>query len=285
MEELEYTTSMELIYERPHTVILNGFDRSGSSAISKVLATHPEIELFMQPFNSGPVRKKMNVIWDEATATAVDVEFFRGLERGEIIPSYIKSHWFEKHSTAQAFVPGKIHIIKTTINHLLIDWTQRNFPGIDHWVIWRNPMDILASMVRNDVIDAWYGEALTELTPTIHGQQALDQRFGQFISRVDHPHSRAALIISVRTWCLFSMANPLRVIDYESFRKDNHAGLLPFLDYYSLSSEITSNRNDLNISGQRFELEKDHRRMVDPNELDLIQEIFLLIEAFRPISQ
>jgi hypothetical protein len=274
-------TFIDLVSKRPHTIILNGFDRSGSSAISRVLSTHPDIELFMQPFNSGPVRKKMNTIWDDSVATDEDREFFRGLEKGHVFASYIRSHWFKSYSTTQEFIPGKLHVIKTTINHLLIDWTQRNFPAIDHWLIWREPMDILASIVRNNVIDGWYGEALEELTPTIASDVDLSRLFDKFIPQVGHPHAKAALIIAVRTWYLFSKADPFRVIDYAAFKKDNILGLTPFLSNYGLTLELQSTSKDLNLTGGSYRQDKEHSHLIDRGQIALIQEIFSNLDSLR----
>ena len=45
---------------KPNNLILNGFDRCGSTAMARTLARHPEVEVLMQPFNSGSIRSKLS---------------------------------------------------------------------------------------------------------------------------------------------------------------------------------------------------------------------------------
>ena len=59
-----------------NNLILNGFDRCGSSAIARVLSKHPDIELIFQPFNSGNIRRIMYQIMSEQNAKEEDYRFF-----------------------------------------------------------------------------------------------------------------------------------------------------------------------------------------------------------------
>ena len=130
-------------------LIINGFDRSGTSAITRLLATHPKVELIMQPFNSGFIRKKMYSILEETDECRPEHVFFKALKNNEIKNELIDSYWHYEHSTTQHFKDGQLHIIKTTINHFTQKWMNENYPEIDVWGIWRDPKDIVDSIIRN----------------------------------------------------------------------------------------------------------------------------------------
>lgn len=131
--------------------ILNGYDRSGTSAISRILAKHPDIELIFRPFNSGPVRKKMYSIWDKSTPTEIDNSFFKKLEEGILDADYFVSGWHEKFSTVEnSFKENKLHVIITNINHFTVEWVSKYYPKIEQWAIWRDPIMILNSCVKNE---------------------------------------------------------------------------------------------------------------------------------------
>lgn len=266
----------------PHSVILNGFDRSGSSAISQSLARLAKVELFMQPFNSGPVRQKMYEIWDGKVADDADVNFFKGLEKGVLHKEYIKSHWFHKHSSVQEFHPNKLHLIKTTINHFLIDWAQSEFPLIDQWAIWRNPMDILTSLIRNDFIGQWYTDGVSSITPAVEGHALLREHYYRFIGQLNHLHLQAAFLIAVRSHYLFSYVQKDKVIVYEKFKKDNAQGLRHFVDYYGLEPNLSHDTTDKNIIGKSYNAEIEYDELFDAGHNELIRAIFApLIDLFE----
>jgi len=268
--------SITLSSNRPHIIILNGFDRSGGSAISRSLAQHPEVELFMQPFNSGPVRRKMYQIWNDDVATDEDVKFFEGLEKAEILRDYIKSHWFEKYSTTQSFIPGRVHLIKTTLNHFLIDWCQVRFPGIDQWAIWRNPWEILISLIRNEFIGEWYVTALEELSPVVRTTSLLAP-FRKFLGGLDNPHAQAAYLIAVRSYFLFNYVKNDRVIFYEDFYDNPSNGLSGFLNAYNLVPLEIEAGKDLNIAGTFSPDNRKAIELVDLESIELISSIFAVL--------
>lgn len=269
-------TFIVLNSKRPHTIILNGFDRSGSSAISRTLAQHPDIELFMQPFNSGPVRKKMYQIWDDSIATEADIQFFKGLEQGLMHRDYIQSHWFEKYSSVKEFVPGHIHIVKTTLNHFLVDWCQSRFPEIHQWAIWRDPWDILASLVRNDFIGEWYEDAVVQVIKVVTEQDSLSP-FRQFLNSLKHPHVQAAFLIGVRSFELFSHVLVDRVIFYDEFKNEPSPSLMRFLKTYDLAVFNMDAEGDMNVIGAFRSNQKPVSELIEKGNLTLISSIFAVL--------
>lgn len=234
--------------------ILNGFDRCGSSAISRTIATHPDIEIIMQPFNSGSIRHNLYQVINDKNATQQDYDFFRKLEKGILDRSYIKSEWFEKHSSTLEFLEGKVHLIKTTQNHFTIAWVRNNFPLIENWGIWRDPFDILASLIRNDFHILWYAGAISELIETVLNNELLGAKFGKHTVHLNTPVREMAFIVAVRSWFYFYHIEPAKVICYADFVKDHNKALKPILDYFHLTfydfggASVT----DLNIIGRNY---------------------------------
>ncbi len=141
--------------------ICTGYDRSGTSLISKLLSKHPEINLLFQPFNSTEI---VETNWDICATSHVapDTELFVArLLNGYIDTGYIKSHWFYKHSTSYEVDLDRINLIKDTNCHFKLEWLKSKFPDIGFWGTWRDPLAIMCSLVRNDFHKTWYG-SLTE---------------------------------------------------------------------------------------------------------------------------
>lgn len=256
--------------------ILNGFDRSGTSAIARTLACHPDMELIMQPFNSGSIRQKLHHIIDDQNATDADYEFFSALERGELLTSYINSHWHDKYSTVRELTPGKIHIIKTTQNHLAVEWAQRHFPDLEHWGIWREPMAILASLVRNGFHITWYSNTYPTLLETVMNNTSLRHIYYPLSKKIDNPVREMAYIISVRTWFYFSNISKDKVLHYNAFTEDSNEELSKVLDYFSLSPHDFSAafRRDLNIVGKQYKPDKSHHDAIPSEDYPTCREIF-----------
>jgi len=271
-------TSMKSRSE-PSAVIINGFDRSGTSAIVRTLAQHPEIEIFMQPFNSGPIRRRMNEIWDERVADAADIRFFRGLEARRIERDYIASHWFERDSTTTTFLPGRLHVIKTTINHLAVRWIRDAFPALDQWAIWREPIDILASLIRNGFDEAWYAGAFEELVPTVRADPWLEARFARLIEAAAHPHARTAFVIATRNAFLMRHTEPDRILRFEDFVRLGPGSLKVFSERYGLAPCEFVAAGDLNIIGKAHEPGASHVGAIDPAARDAVEAIFAPLKA------
>lgn len=264
----------------PNNFILNGFDRSGTSAVSRVLATHPEMELIMQPFNSGSIRKKLYEIIDDSNATREDYEFFSGLEKGVLIDSYIRSHWHHEYSTTKAFSPGKVHVIKTTQNHFAVKWAHKHFPQLPHWGVWREPMDILASLVRNSFHLKWYRDAFPALVNTVLNDSVLRDNFYGLIGKIDNPVREMAFIISVKTWFYFKHISPRNIIYYESFVENANKELGKILESFSLSKydfSLEANR-DLNIIGKSYARGESHKDVISEQDQLVCRQIFSPLE-------
>ena len=251
------------------TVILNGFDRSGSSAISRLLNLSDDVELLMQPFNSGIIRKKMYAPFNEPNTNDAYL-FLEGLKNGEIKNDLVKSHWHFKHSSTLKFKEGKLHIIKTTINHFTQKWTKDNFPEIDVWGIWRNPLDILKSLVYNEFNTEWYNDALEQIKPSVYEVKILNG-FEKYLDKLDSDVKTTAFLIAVRTYYFLYYLDEDKLLDYEQFKADANY-LNKFNDYYNLSETdyAENSKKDLNILGKR----RSNKYNLDIDDENFAKEIF-----------
>ena len=260
-------------------IILNGFDRCGSSAISRTLSAHSDIELIMQPFNSGFIRKSMYQAIEKSQYISDAQSFFNMLEINELDNKNIHSHWHKNHSTTQEFIPGKLHLVKTTINHFAQRWINQNYKNIDVWGIWRDPFSIINSIKNNDFHDVWYSDALEKLRPTVLEEENLDSKFGAFFKESLSSDQELALIFAVRSYFFFDYLPSDKLIIYESFKDDANEALKPFSDLYELQN-INFNsfsKLDLNLIGKPFnpseknELSQEIKASISPILSPLIE--------------
>ena len=261
----------------PNNFILNGIDRCGSSAISRILSRHPEIELVFQPFNSGPIRKIMYQIMDDDNTSEADHAFFKGLINNRLESGYIVSEWHRKYSTVQALKSDRIHVIKTTLNHFTIKWVQRYYPELELWGVWRDPLEILASIERNDFFDEWYKDALLEITPTVQMNLELRNRFGRFLNRIRNKCQATAFLIAARSYYYFLHLDGDKVLIYDYFKKDPNRELNRVCNYFDLDSfDFREHADqDLNVSGRQYQKNVQHAEtMVTGENLVFAEAIF-----------
>lgn len=194
--------------------------------VARVLAKHPAVELIFQPFNSTNVRRRMYQVWDDGVALPEDAAFLQGLAENRLDEGYIVSHWHARHSTVRAFVPGHLHVVKTTLNHLTARWMARRFPGLAMWALWRDPLAILSSVLRNGFFQEWYGDAAVDaLSETAAAHPA---EFGAYAELRPDPGSDAqktAYLIGARSYFLFRHVAPEHVVRYERVLADPNAEL------------------------------------------------------------
>jgi hypothetical protein len=258
--------------------IINGFDRSGSSAISQTLASHHDVELIMQPFNSGFIRRKLYQIFDETNKDSEAFQFFEGLRNNQIKERFIQSQWYYKFSSTKQYIPNKLHLIKTTINHFAQKWMKENFPDIDVWGIWREPRDIVSSIIRNGFYGKWYPEGVREIIPTVLKEPELKKNYQSFINELDNEIKNTSFLLAVRTHFFLKYLDKDKLIVYENFQ-DNPNYLWKFTRFYGLPDKdfTEAAKGDLNITGKKLK----HNDKNFFNELD----IEFMNRIFEPIKQ
>lgn len=235
-------------------VIVNGFDRSGTSAISKCLSSHVDLELIMHPFNSGSIREKMYLILSNHNTSVEDRSFFNKLKNNDLDQSYIKSGWHKKHSSTDTHIPGKIHLVKTTLNHLAQKWMVEEHSELDVWGIWRDPFDNMNSILSNGFHTNWYKDALLQLAPTVENSELLKPLFIDFFKTGLNDFQKLALQFSIRTYFFLYYLESSKLIDYERFKASPTAEVSKFFKYYGLDTIDVQDyaAKDLNIIGSRL---------------------------------
>lgn len=255
-------------------VIVNGFDRSGSSAITRTLSAHPNIELVMQPFNSGFIREAMYEPLEQTEMKSKAYDFFSCLRENRIPSDLINSQWHEKHSTTLVYQPGKLHVVKTTINHFAQRWMAEYFPDIDVWGIWRAPEEIVHSLMANGFHQKWYGDALEKIIPTVEREQELSRNYLEFVPFLDSPVRRTAFLVATRSHFFFNLLKPNRVMHYKSFSRSANY-LNEFTDHYGLQWMDFSQaaQFDLNIVGG-WEKKKSAGDIFNRSDIAFMNDVF-----------
>jgi len=263
---------------------LNAFDRSGSSAILNCLRVLPNFQVLMQPFNSSGVRRKMYTIWNEDTPDPEDKKCFRDLSSFRMPSEYFVSVWHRDFSSTKEFVPQHHHVLKTTINHFLIPWTMQNFPSIKQYAIWRDPLDILGSVIRNNAFKLWYQDALREITATVRKNNFLSEEFASFIPELTSDQRISAFLIAVRNSFMFHHIDSKNVINYELFRSDPTAGLRDFVADISGTTFDFSQiaKSDLNLWGAAYVTNKCYRDLICKESRNFADRVFAVLYRYRP---
>ncbi len=221
-----------------NVALLTGFDRSGTSAISKAIATHPQVELLWRVFNSGSIRRKMNVLLTDESASDEDRHFFSELEHGRLYTDYIETvyHW-KTSTTTEGLVEGRLHVLITNINHLAVPWSMAKYPKIGHWGIWRDPYHILQSCVENKFLEDWYEGAVLELAELVTSHPFLKERFAWALSTLDSVTRKTAFILAVRNYVLFNAVGAENLLDYDLFCETPDRALFPLLNRYGIAND------------------------------------------------
>lgn len=243
----------------------------------RLLANHPDIELIMQPFNGSNIRLHMNHIMSDELATEDDVRFFSSLAKNQFYSTYINSGWHNKFSTVWDFQPGKLHIIKTTLNHLASRWMLERFPAIPLWGVWRNPYDILASIHRNGFFEKWYGDShVRDLIITVRDHDLLRHYFGELHDNLTTNVQKTAYLITVRSWFFFYHLPVDNILIYEKILENPNPELERLLVRYQLhpfNFEPYLNL-DYNISGKSYKKGVSYRDILTKEDLQVAENLF-----------
>ena len=132
------------------TVILIGFDRSGTSYVAGMLERHPDVKYFCQPDNSSPLHRAQWEYWVPGDGDPASNRFLEELAGGRIDDEYVVSDWFKRYGCGEHELdPSAVNVIKSTKLHLKVHWIE-NFENIEVMAIARDPRATIASLVRND---------------------------------------------------------------------------------------------------------------------------------------
>ncbi len=261
---------------KPQTTLFIGFDRSGSSMISKLMAKHPEVNLIFQPFNNSELTHKQWEIWESNHQATPWFNWFTQLEKGYLLQDSIQSKWFFNHSSSLTFEADKINLIKDTKLHFKVYWLQENFPGINLYGIWRDPRSILRSLVRNDFHKTWYQHLHQNLVQDLIMRNKVFQPFNKWTKINLSDIEVMALGIALRIYYLMEYLPANNWIYFQSVLNDPNHYLNQFtanwgLKHFDFAPYLSK---DYNIAGKPFEGENQWESFFTTSQLDNINEIF-----------
>ena len=233
-------------------VFIFGFDRSGTTALARVLAAHPDTELLMQPFNSSEFRQRMYDILNNENVSATQRQFIEGLTKGVIDTAYISSPWFFKYSTTETWKTGQLHIVKSTISHFLLPWLVCEFPMTGVWGIWRQPVDVIDSIFRNN-FQGWYAGAIPCLKETVKSCNQLRQSFPDESFDGLSAVGEVAMNFAIRSFHLFQHLPTGNVIWYDEFCRSPNVAVERFRERFGLRQVDVAHlaNRDLNMTGRK----------------------------------
>lgn len=256
-------------------LILNGFDRSGTSFIGGLLSRHPQINYFFQPFSSTEIHRTQYQIWGSGYRAPAVKSFIRAIQDGRIEQGFITSDWFGRFSNYDLDGGRPVGIIKETKLHTKIDWLKNAFPEVAIYGIWRDPRAVLCSLLRNGFHLKWYGEPAFEATRAlIRKDQRLD-RFEPFLHEPLGEEARMALTFAARTQLMVSSLGPECWLRYEDVLTQPDEVLNGFckqhgLDEFRFSDWCKDDYNVIGLPYQRQDVWKDYFRNGVPTQVSRI---------------
>lgn len=262
--------------DRMRYAILNGFDRSGTSMIARVLAAHPEIELIFQPFSRTVLQETQWEAWaPDRECPEVD-RFLAGLLEGRLDRAFIRSDWFANHSSVSEPVADRLHVIKSTKLHFKAAWFQARWPQFPFYGIYRDPRAVLGSLVRNGYHVSWYGRAAFEATERFLASRAdLEAGYGEYLRCAATDVERMAVVVAVRTQVMAESLRADQWIVYEEVLADPNAVLNALAACFGLGSYDFGAviGEDYNVIGKPFEGPDMWKTVLRPAELDRVEPI------------
>jgi hypothetical protein len=217
-------------------LIINGFDRSGSSMVARVLAKHPQVETLFQPFSSTEVHRSQWEIWDGSHRAPVTEAYLNGLLGGVVNTSYHQSDWVDRFSSTLEPRPGALHVIKETKLHFKVEWLRTRFPGIPFMALYRDLREIVASLVRNGFHRSWYGGALEAVEHVVRADPELEREYGHFFGRRLSEPVAMGVVVAVRTDVMGRSLRRDDWLHYEKVTENVNGELGRILDRFQLAS-------------------------------------------------
>ncbi len=218
--------------------------------IARVLAKHPEVNLIFQPFNSTEVSKTQWQRWKVNEMHSLTASFIDNLLKGKVNHDYIQSDWFKNYSSSQQVQP-KLNLIKDTKFHFKIDWLQHRFPAVTVYGIWRQPEEILHSLIRNGFHRTWYDY----LTPEIlkHAVASFESlsAYSSFIKDTLEDYEVMAIGVALRIEILLHFVSANNWLVYEEVISHPNLILNQFLSRFNLPPFDFSSavQEDFNVAG------------------------------------
>ena len=258
-------------------LLLNSFDRSGSTLISKALEQHPKVENLFNPFNATVFRRKFMDVWPSPESAESEIEGKRLLSlllKGDFKNPSFKSKVYLEHSSTFE-LKESLYIMKTTNFQMKTSWFIQEYPVIPYYALIRNPLDILTSLVRNDFHTQWYGGwAYKELVSCVQNNPAFNIPLN--LLKLEDEIEQMAAIIGVLNNEMLKCLPQSNIIKYEDIIQDPNKELNLLLEKYNFSKFDFSSSfsNSVNSSGKAFDGKRHSKEIFSSKQIEKYISIF-----------
>lgn len=261
-------------------VVINGFDRSGSSYIGGLLSQHPEVNYFFQPFSSTAIHKTQYEVWGHGFSAPGPESFLRGIQDGRVDRDVLASDWFDRCSDYDLDAGRRVALVKETKLHTKIGWLKQEFPQAAVYGIWRDPRAILFSLMRNGFHLKWYGhDAFRRASRLIREQDRLECLAG-FLHKPMSAEAQMALVLAARTRMMALDLDHDEWLVYERISEDPNAGLRQLCERLGLEEFDFRplNEKDYNVTGRPFRGRELWRKHLPRSVLMEVEPVFNAME-------
>lgn len=177
-------------------IFIFSLPRSGSTLLQRVLSRNPEIKtsseswLLLQ-FLSHKKKHLSRSIYSNHNATVALQEFVSNLRGGQQYFDEQLSRFITGTLIGLRDHDNQIVLEKTPRNHLIVDEIMDLFPNSKFIFLWRNPLDIISSMVKSWGDGAWnthqfavdLEEGLYRLTHAKQSENCINISYEDLVSR------------------------------------------------------------------------------------------------------
>lgn len=254
--------------------------------IGGLLAQHPEVAYFYQPFNRTEVHASQYEIWRTDEHHPRTEAFLAGMLAGRIDREYLGADLLEKHSSAAAPRLDGLNVVKETKIHFKSAWLRAHFPEIAVRGIWRDPRGILCSLLRNDFAATWYGErAFESIRHAIESEPELEV-YRPFLRCPLDDLAKLALVVAARTHVFALSIAPDDWVVYEDVLEDPDAALGRLTNDFGLAPFDFGERvaRDYNVVGAPPVRADLWRTFFTPTQLDALAEVLAPLGVVAPRS-
>ena len=259
----------------PRLAILLAFDRSGSSMTARILGSLPGVNLLFQPFNGTEVSRSQWEVWDESFESPRTARFLRQLEEGNLDEGYIQSEWFRRYSSSSRVDPLALNLIKDTKLQFKVRWLQTRFPSVRIVGLWRDPIWIMESLVRNGFVDTWYGYLTEAMLVAAASATGLIETYADAFGALRERKDFVALGLALRTHYHLLNTPPRDWVRYESLVgspaiEGRRLAALLGTGFATGGLDVT---HDYNVAGEAYTGSRDLRQTLSTEDIEVLQRI------------
>lgn len=241
-------------------IVWNGFDRSGTSWLLRLVGEHQSVRALYQPFSGTEVHESQQEVWGGDHHAPRSEHFLRELLDGRFLPDFSGRDLVHRHSRGLDRTTASHFVVKETKLHLKADWLAARVPEAELWAVVRDPRGILHSLCRNGFDETWYGmPAYEALAASIRKDPAL-AAYRDLLGWPQSAREATALVLAVRSHYFLERVPEHRRLVYEDFVRDPDAALARFCHAVDLPpvSVAAVAKQDANVSGRPFESADGH---------------------------